>query len=798
MNIKSILGELTLEEKAKLTMGKNNWNTWNIDRLKIPSIKMSDGPHGLRNQDDSVKNSIEINNSIQATCFPAASLVSCSFNRDNIYKMGEAIAKEAINQNVDVVLGPAINIKRSPLCGRNFEYVSEDPYLAGQYAINFINGVQSKGIGTSLKHFVANNQESNRMTIDSIIDERTLREIYLYPFEQAIRQANPYTIMASYNRINGEYSCENNYILTDILRNEWKYKGTVISDWGAISDKVKSISAGCDLEMPTSGKFVVKEVVKAVKDGVLDEKILDRNVENVLNLIKKCKKEKIGVDNSIYEENHSLAKKIASDSMVLLKNEDKILPLKKNKKYSLIGAFAETPRYQGGGSSHITPTKIVSMNEIFKRENINFVYSKGYDINSDEYDMELIKDAVDKAKNSDVAIVLIGLTDIYEFECVDRKNLELPISHTKLLEEVAKVNNNIVVVLCAGSVVNMKWDKLCKGVLYAGVGGQAISESMFDILFGVVNPSGKLTETVPIDIKDTPSYNNFPGGQKSVYYAEGIYVGYRYYLTSKVKVKYPFGFGMSYTNFEYGDIKINTDKLSENGEIKVSLKVKNIGGVYGGEVVQIYIKNTSNNTFNPDMVLKNFHKVYLNPKEEKNVEFTLKYDDFKRYDTNDGWVCDSGIYEIIIAKSSTQIEKRLQINVKGKGRKNDVYLKSYNEVLSNRFDLNDFKKLYGKDLPSINNENIEISMNTELKDLKDNFIGKIIYNMSLKQIEKSNLGNDEIAIKKAMRIALGDIPLRGIITMSSGKINKKTGNAIIALIKRKYILAIKEFIQSLI
>ena len=373
----------------------------------------------------------------------------------------------------------------------------------------------------------------------------------------------------------------------------------------------------------------------------------------------------------------------------------------------------------------------------------------------------------------------------------------MPPNHTKLLEEVCKVNKNVVVVLCAGSVVNMKWDTLPRGILYASVGGQAVSESVFDILFGHVNPSGKLTETVPIDLKDIPSYSNFPGGDKSVYYAEGIYVGYRYYLTSKTKVKYPFGFGLSYTDFKYSDIRVDKNILKENDKIKINLKVKNVGQTYGGEVVQVYIKNTSDNTFNADMILRNFDKVYLEPNEEKDIELILEYSDFARYDVRDGWVCDSGVYEIIVAKSSVDIEKRISINVEGKGRKDETYLKSYNEVLDNNFALDEFEKLYGKKLPSIDSESIDININIRLKYLRGNLAGKIVYKLSVDEIERSNAGDDGIAARKAMLIALDETPLRFLVLMDGGKVNIKTGYAIIAFAKRKYILATKEFIQSL-
>lgn len=528
MDIDKIIKELTIEEKAELCMGADSWNTRSIKRLGIPAICMADGPHGLRKQAGVEENPVNLNNSTPATCFPPASLASCSFDRSLIYKMGEAIGEEAVLQDVDIVLGPAVNIKRSPLCGRNFEYVSEDPYLTGEYGTYFIKGVQSTGAGTSIKHFALNNQESLRMNIDVIVDRRALREIYLYAFEKAVKSANPYTVMGSYNRINGEYGCENEYTLRKLLREEWGYKGLVVSDWSAINDRVKGLMAGCDLEMPNSGIVRTMEIVNAVRSGKIGEDILGEAVKNILQLVEKCRKAEKNKKQHVYDKHNELARKISAESMVLLKNENDILPLDYNRRYALIGAFADTPRYQGGGSSHITPTKLASVKEIFEKEGLSFSYSQGYDINSEKANPELIMEAAENAAKADMAIVFIGLTDIYEYEGLDRKDMSIAPSHIKLLDEVYKSNKNIIAVLCTGSPVEMDWEKKCSAILYAGVMGQAGSYAVYDILFGRVNPSGKLTETFPMKLSDTPCYSNFPGGNNSVRYMESIFVGYRY------------------------------------------------------------------------------------------------------------------------------------------------------------------------------------------------------------------------------------------------------------------------------
>lgn len=797
MDVEKILNELTLEEKASLATGADSWRTKSIERLGIPSITVSDGPHGLRKQPPENKDNISINESIPATCFPPASLTSCSFNRKLIRKMGAAIADEAILQDIDIVLGPAVNIKRSPLCGRNFEYVSEDPYLSGEYAASFIDGVQSRGIGTSLKHFAVNSQETLRMNIDSVVDERALREIYLYAFEKAVKNAKPYTIMASYNRINGDYGCENKHTLKELLRKEWGYKGLVMSDWSAINDRVKALEAGCDLEMPSSGRVRTQEIIDAVKDGRIKESALNEAVRNILNLIEKCKSTSKIKEEKIYGIHNELAKQIASESMVLLKNENNILPLNPNKKYALIGAFADTPHYQGGGSSHITPTQLVSMAEIFKEKKLNFTYSRGYETNNESINEKLISDAAQSAMQADIAIVFIGLTDIYESEGFDREDISIAPSHISLLNAVYKSNQNMIAVLCAGSAVEMQWEPLCKAILYAGVTGQAGSEAIYDILFGKVNPSGKLSETFPIKLADVPCFESFPGGNNSVHYLESIYVGYRYYCTANVPVKYPFGFGLSYSSFEYSDFKADNYNICENGSLTLRIKIKNIGSMDGAEIVQIYLKNNCQNTFTPKIVLKNFEKVYLKKDEQMEVVFTLNYDDFMRYDKELGWVADTGDYEIFAAGNSEDLREGIHVHVWGKGKKqSSAELDTYYHPSDKHFNESEFEKLYGKQAAPLNIDYKPIGMNTPLRYCTNTFIGRTLFKIAKKKISEANSGESSFAARKSLISSLGDTPIRSMVIMNAGT-NLITGEGLVKMMNGKLFSGLKETLKSI-
>ena len=585
-DVKGIIREMTLEEKAGMCSGKDFWHLKGVERLGIPEVMVSDGPHGLRKQAAEADH-LGLNESIKAVCFPTACATACSFDRDLLEEMGERIGDECQAEDLSVILGPAVNIKRSPLCGRNFEYFSEDPYLASQMAAAHIKGVQSKNVGTSIKHFAANNQEHRRMSCSSEVDERTLREIYLAAFETAIKEAKPDTVMCSYNRINGEFASENHWLLTEVLRDEWGFDGYVMSDWGAVNDRVKGLKAGLELEMPASGGTTDKEIVEAVKNGELDEAVLDRAVERILNIVFKF------VDNRQEgkfdkEEDHKLAAKIEAESMVLLKNEG-VLPLPtQGKKIAFIGKFAEAPRFQGGGSSHINSFKITGALEAVK-EVAQVTYAQGYDIKEDVIDQDMLNQAVEIAKEADVAVIFAGLPDAFESEGYDRSHMRMPQCQNTLISEIAKVQENVVVVLHNGSPVEMPWADEVKGILEAYLGGQAVGQAEVDVLFGKANPCGKLAETIPYKLADNPSYLNFPGDGQTVAYKEGVFVGYRYYDTKEMPVRYPFGYGLSYTTFEYSDLQLSADKIKDTDTLKVTLKVKNTGDRAGKEIVQLYV-----------------------------------------------------------------------------------------------------------------------------------------------------------------------------------------------------------------
>lgn len=650
-DISALIKEMTLEEKAGMCSGLDFWHLKGVERLGIPSVMVSDGPHGLRKQDEKGDH-LGINDSIKAVCFPPACLSACSFDRELIKEMGVHIGKEAQAEDLSVVLGPAVNIKRSPLCGRNFEYYSEDPYLSGEIATACIQGIQSQGVGTSIKHFAANNQEYNRLSCSSEVDERTLREIYFPAFETAIKKAQPKTVMCSYNKINGVYSSENPWLLTDVLRDEWGFEGYVMSDWGAVNERVEGLKAGLELEMPSSNGTGDAEIISAVKNGTLDEAVLDKAVERILNVvfdyIDNRREEKLEL-----EADHKEAKRVASESMVLLKNEG-MLPLKKEEKVAFIGGFFKTPRYQGGGSSHINSFKVDSAWDCLN-EKENVVYAEGFSAVDDVYDEKLAKEACETAKNADKVVIFAGLPDSFESEGYDRKHMRLPDCQNRLIKEIAKVQPNLVVVLHNGSPVEMPWLSCAKAVLEAYLGGQAAGSAVTDILYGVVNPSGKLAETFPYKLSDNPSYLNFNCPEK-VEYHEGLYVGYRYYDKKEMDVAFPFGHGLSYTTFEYSNIKLSADSITEKDTVTVSLDVKNTGDMAGKEVVQIYVKDNTGISTRPIKELKGFEKIYLEPNETKTVEVCLDSRSFAYYnmDIHD-WFTGSGDYEILVGASSRDI-----------------------------------------------------------------------------------------------------------------------------------------------
>jgi beta-glucosidase len=660
MDIKALISQMTLEEKAGYLTGKNFWELKNIDRLGIPTVTMTDGPCGVRLQPDASDN-LGINESVKAISYPTGSCIASSFDRDLLVKSGEILAEDCLSYNVACILGPAANIKRTPLCGRNFEYFSEDPYVAGELAASYINGVQSKNVGTSLKHYACNNQETRRLTSSSNLDERTFHEIYLAGFEKAVKQGQPWTVMCSYNQINGVFSSDNKELLTDILRDQWGFEGFVETDWGAMNNRVEALKAGCDLEMPGDIKMNTQKLIDAVKNGELKESDLDTSVERILNKVFQYAENHEKDVKLDFEAHHEEARKIADESMVLLKNSG-ILPLNKTSKIAFIGAFAEKPRFQGGGSSHVNSYKVTSSVEAASAYNVT--YSQGFITKKDEVDEDLLKEAVKSASEAETAVLFLGIPDGLESEGFDRDTLDLPACQNRLVSEVLKVQKNVVVVVENGSPVAMPWIKEVKGVLFAYLAGEAAGQAIIDILFGDVNPSGKLAETFPVRIEDNPSYLFYPGEVDKVDYREGIFVGYRYYDKKKTDVLFPFGFGLSYTTFEYSDLKLSSKDIKDTDSIQVTAKIKNTGSVSGKESVQLYVINAKGKAIRPIKEIKGFVKVSLKPGEEKEVSFTLDKRSFAYYneDIHD-WMVETGDYGIAIAKSSRDIQLQDTVHV---------------------------------------------------------------------------------------------------------------------------------------
>ena len=693
LDVKKLVNELTLEEKASLCSGADFWHTEAIDRLNIPAAMVSDGPHGIRKQ-ESLADHMGVAESIKAIGFPTASAMACSFNRDLLHKVGDALGEECVAEDLAVLLGPGINMKRSPICGRNFEYYSEDPVVAGELGAAFVNGVQEHGVGTSLKHFAANNQEWRRMSISAEIDERTLREIYLAAFETVVKKAQPWTIMCSYNRINGVYSCENDWLLNKVLRDEWGFEGLVMTDWGAMDERVPSLKAGLDLEMPDCHGETDKLIVKAVQNGELEESVLDTAVERILTMVDKYLTARKGIDPASMVHplpssvergydvaaHHALARTTAEQSAVLLKNED-ILPLQKDKKIAFIGEFAKVPRIQGGGSSHINNTWIESA---LDAAGDSVSYAQGFHIDEETTDETLLQEAITLAKESDVAVIFAGLPDSFESEGFDRTHLNMPANQNELIARISEVQPNVVVVLHSGSPIAMPWLDKVSCVLQMYLAGQASGGAAVNLLFGDATPCGKLAETFPLHLEDNPSYLNFPGNREKVCYQEGVFIGYRYYDKKKMDVLFPFGYGLSYTDFTYSNMKVtvngknaaDVDVIKETDEIVVSADITNTGNCDGAEIVQLYIKNPVVYEIRPEKELRDFAKVFLKAGETKTVTFTLNARAFSYYETRiHDWYAESGDYEILLASSSRDI--RLQDTVSITGSKKIPFVADY-------------------------------------------------------------------------------------------------------------------------
>ncbi|MBR1585238.1 MAG: glycoside hydrolase family 3 C-terminal domain-containing protein [Clostridia bacterium] len=660
MNAREILKQMTLEEKAAFCSGRDFWHTKAVERLGVPSVMMCDGPHGLRKQEGEGDH-LGINKSIETVCYPTAAALASSFDRDVMAQLGEALGKECQAENVGMLLGPGLNIKRSPLCGRNFEYFSEDPYLAGEMGAAYVQALQKEGIAACAKHFACNSQETRRMSGTSQVDERTLHEIYLPAFENVVKQGKTRSIMCAYNGINDVFCAENKTLLTDILREEWGYDGFVVTDWGAVKDRAKGVASGLDLEMPGGPNATGEDILKAVQEGTLSEEALDQAVLRLLRFVQETMEQRKPDTVIDREENRALARALAAECAVLMKNEG-TLPLKDGQSVAFIGEFAEKPRYQGAGSSHINVPHPVSALEAAS----GVLYARGYDAHSDQTDAALLREAVEAAKKADIPVIFAGLPDAFETEGADRDHMRLPNNQNELIAAVSAVNPNTVVVLHGGSPVELPWLNQVSAVLCMYLGGEQVGASTVDLLFGKKNPSGRLAETWPLRLQDNPSYLNFPGEDGVVTYAEGIFVGYRYYDKKEMPVLFPFGHGLSYTQFEYSDFKLDQDKIQDTEKLKVTVTVKNAGPCPGKTAVQLYVRDVESTVRRPVRELKAFEKVSLQPGESKKVSFTLDKRAFAYWEPKcHDFFVESGAFVIEIGESSRDIRCEKAVQVEG-------------------------------------------------------------------------------------------------------------------------------------
>ena len=774
MDIKKIISKMTLEDKISLCTGANFWSTKKMDKYGIPAIKTCDGPHGVRCQNDAT-DMIGINKSEPATCFPPAVTAGATWNRALYRKEGEAIGKEAAALGVSVVLGPGCNIKRNPLGGRSFEYISEDPYVAGHMAAEFISGLESTGVGTSLKHFAVNSQEYKRMNGDSRLDERAYREIYLAPFETAVKEGHPSTVMCSYNKINGIHASDNKELLTDILRGEWGFGGVVVTDWGALNDRMEAFRAGCDLNMPGGSSYMEKAALEAVKSGELDEAFIDASVERILRLVERGSAVKGGLVD--FEAHHSLSREIATEGAVLLKNEDGILPLKENEA-ALIGYMADHLRYQGSGSSHINPTKMVAIAEAMPEALLCSTADENGNVTDEE-----IREAVSAAEKRNVAIIVAGLPDSYESEAFDREHMRLPDGHIRLIEAVSEANSNTVVVLLGGSAMEIPFADKVKAILYAGLPGQAGGEAIADLLCGRANPSGKLTESWPISYEDVASKDCF--GVRDPEYKESIYVGYRYYDKAGKNVRYPFGHGLSYTEFAYKNLTVNGRE--------VSVDIENVGKLGGKEVVELYISPKTEGIFRPVRELKGFDKVELMPGETKTVRFTLDDRSFAVW--ADGWKIPDGEYEIQVGASSRDIRLTHTVNVAGEKVPAAEWQKdSWYEDPRGLPSRETWERLMGRSVPlSVEPKKGKFTMDNSCMEMKKHsFMMWVQYLVTKIIISKGIEGKKDMSnpTYKMMLLSATDCPMRAAVINSGGMMAESVARGMLLMANGKFLKGI--------
>ena len=797
MKNKDIISKMTLEEKASFMSGKDFWTTMDLKKYDIPSIFLSDGPHGLRKQ-AAAADHLGLNAGVPATCFPTSATVANSWDEKLGEEMATYLGKEAASLDVNVLLGPGTNIKRNPLCGRNFEYFSEDPLLAGKMSAAYVRGIQSTGVSACLKHFAANNQEFRRMVIDSIIDERTLREIYLKPFEIGIKEGNLKCLMSSYNMVNGTHTNENIHLMRDIRRDEWNYQGMVVTDWGGSNDRVKGLIAGNSLEMPTTGGETNEGIIKTVKSGEISEDVLDENLDRLLNLVFDTSKAVNASKESFDKEKHHLmAQKVAEESMVLLKN-DNALPLNNKEKVAVIGDFAKTPRYQGAGSSIVNPTKLDNTIDVIADFDINYIgFEPGYN-RYGKKSKNLIKKALKLAEQAETILLYIGLDEFSEVEGLDRKNMLIPSNQLELFNSLKTLKKKIVVVLACGSAIEMDFADDANAILHTYLSGQAGAKAALNILTGKINPSGKLSETHPFKYEDTPTAKYFPGKEVTAEYKEGLYVGYRYFDTNNVKVRYPFGYGLSYTSFEYSDLEVNKNE--------VIFKIKNTGKFNGKEIAQVYVKATNSKVYRPEKELKGFVKVDLKANETKTVSVKLGEDAFKFFNPDSmKWEVEKLQYEILVGASSTDIRLKSKLDVDGINIKTTLDLKDIPSYKSGKIQdvtTAEFEKILGREVPKstynfYKKNRLVVGYNTTVDQLRYSrrwvgraFSGGIRFAIKLLH----GLGKREAANTLAMGVV--HLPMRGMAHMSGGAISWGQLDGLIMMFNGHFFKGFGKFLKE--
>lgn len=789
----SIIDRMSLHDKAAMMSGKDTWSTVPFEAIGVPSMYLSDGPHGLRKQ-AGASDHLGLNASLPSTCYPTAATVANSWDEKLGEELGEHLGIEAVSLGVNVVLGPGLNIKRSPLCGRNFEYFSEDPYLSGKMAAAYIRGIQSKGVAACPKHFAANNQELRRMASDSVVDERTFREIYTTGFEIAIKEGKAKTIMSSYNMINGTYANESAHLLEKILVDEWGFDGIVVSDWGGSNDHVLGVEHGSHLEMPSTGKMGTKEIIQAIESGRLKEELLDQRVDELLsvilethNAINKDKGKTFDVDS-----HHNFAKRVARESIVLLKNEGNILPLAKGSKVAVIGDFVEKPRYQGAGSSLVNPFKVDTTLDVFSKSGLIMIrYEQGYERNK-KTNHKLIEKAKDAANKSEYVLIYAGLDEISESEGVDRTHMRMPQNQIDLIEAVSKVNEKVIVILSAGSAIEMPWIHQVKAVLHGYLSGQAGASAMLDVITGRYCPSGKLNETYPLKYEDTPTYNYFPGKERTSEYRESLYVGYRYYETMGLKVLFPFGYGLSYTSFSYSDLKVNKEG--------VTFKLKNTGDYDGAEIAQLYIGKESNQIFRPIRELKGFKKVFLKAGEEKEVSIVFDDKGFRYYNIySNRWEIEGGTYRVSVGVNADEMVLQSEFDVEGTDtvspyRKEEI--PSYFSGKITDVDDNQFQHILGAPIPDGRwNKDGKIDINDAICQLyyAKSFLARLVYKVltGLKNRSEKN-GKPNLNV-----LFIYNMPFRGISKMTGGAVNMDMVKALVEMANGKELKGFRHFIVAM-